>query len=435
MVAPSTALDPLALPTIVVFIVSGLISLATAAFLYPRVVPMSIFLPTESSMKYMAIRCRVLFAGVLLHLVDVGSSLWYWSLPLTQWPTTSQFLQYRFTWIASFTIVGPFIVIANIMRCAMLVVRDPRSRRWFVYGTVAVCAALWVVVTVGMVQNVYLQRDLDPAPRGISPHLPLVSSVFFGMYPLVIIFSSMWSLRMARTAPSFLSAATDQLQQTVESASQAASVADGTFPRPKRLSQLHTLVRQGVTWQTASASRTTTTGGGGGGGGISSQPSGGRDRGISYKMSGTFTFLTLSQVVLWSAAIFLSLRPLFPGVHSVSVSSILAALALALESSFEALVKIRRSRLHAGVGDIDRFMETEVDLSNAKYSGQSQRQQQKPGHTVSANSSVAMKSAEDNGDGEEAEEAESTMVAAAPVSVAVYPVSTSSVPPPPPMIP
>ncbi|KAI9224809.1 hypothetical protein BC828DRAFT_401954 [Blastocladiella britannica] len=108
---------PLALATVAVYGVSGAISLAATAFLSPRVFPTSgLFIATDSSMRYMVIRCRVLLAIATLQVIAMCNSGWYWINHLDhRWPSQAHFILYQWIWAFTFIVMADLTLVAATM--------------------------------------------------------------------------------------------------------------------------------------------------------------------------------------------------------------------------------------------------------------------------------------------------------------------------------
>ncbi|KAI9221641.1 hypothetical protein BC828DRAFT_404747 [Blastocladiella britannica] len=351
----TVTLDPGAVPTMAFFVASLLASIGCVRFLYKRAFRESLYLSTESSMRYMSIRCRILLLACTLQIVDCCNNLWYWAIHLTRWPTDREFLYFRITWVLTFLMVGDLITVANAMRCSVIVLRDPVSRRRFLGLVVGTCVVVRVASNVDTVMVAMTQVAMDPTERDSVQYLSTYAGFADGIYPLSIIVSSCWSLWMSRREQP---RADDRLPSRDQPLQQQPRGSLGFAPQTTTLKVLHT--HSAMTRRQSFTSLL----------GLTPTPSSSSSHGTGSKMSGTFIFLTIALVTLWVTVIFISLAPNPTPVHILSPSSLIASMAIALEASFERLVKLERSsRRRGGETDIDRFTETAVAIAGDMHFG------------------------------------------------------------------
>ncbi|KAI9224223.1 hypothetical protein BC828DRAFT_373962, partial [Blastocladiella britannica] len=366
-------MDPESAPTIGLYVVSGLLTLGYTRFLVRRAFPTSTYFPSQSAMQYTVLRCRFLLAAAILLLIDTGNSIWYWSFHINGIPTDTQFMWYRMIFCGTVMWVGPALVAANAMRCAIIVMRDPRARRSFVRGAAGVCVAVGAVTTsAGVLQAIKVLPIPFPDRNGIS-YLPTYAAYLMGVFPITIALSSAWSLWMAsRSGVIGIRSGANSVTSSSAPATVPLVQETGTPRRSSRWAQWTKWTKpkgasNGV--RAPSHSRPIAAGKVSFAGSVT--PSSFRPQHhtsgnyIGYKVSGTFWFLSVTEIGLWLLAIAVTLYQPVPAVRGVSVVALLANVALVLEASFEVLLRFHAGRPGASRVQLDQFMEKSVALGMA----------------------------------------------------------------------
>ncbi|KAI9216832.1 hypothetical protein BC828DRAFT_392622 [Blastocladiella britannica] len=366
--------------TIVAYCLTSLVSLGSIPFLFKRAFPPTRDFPSQSSsIQYLAIRCRVLLALAFCVLVDASNNVRYWSLHLgsTGGPTTQQFIAYRLVWCFSFMFSIDLITLANAMRCAVIVLRDLRARSLFLAGILVMCIVIRTVSIIGAYRLTYEAAALGPNEWDETDFMPPAILFLSGTFPVVVIISSAWSLHMARRTPEralMASASTRHSDHHNSSSVHHNSlehgrsthvnkfISDATLePAPTFGSLVKQFKRQKQLTPKAgprgggdlasspalavpparSVSRSGAVTGVTSGTGSTGESGSSTGGGIVYQMTSTFIFLTMAEITLWIFSVLSGLFQLLPFVRGIAISSTSVAVILALESSFELLVKIQ----------------------------------------------------------------------------------------------
>ncbi|KAI9224017.1 hypothetical protein BC828DRAFT_374545 [Blastocladiella britannica] len=361
-------MDPGAAPTLAVYAVSGTISLTSACFLAKRAFPTtsSRYLPTDSSMRFMAIRCRALLAASLILLLDTASNFWYWSFHLSRWPTDQEFVWYRLLWTFTFLPMEDLITIATTMRCLVILLQhSPDTRRRLLYLMLALCLVIRVTSNTFVTISVFKHAHDPPAERDNAIVIPLPIAALGGFYPLSVIIVSFLSLRppkqemsssmilnsgtLGGSATAFQAASNSAIDQHQHQQSLSSG------PAALLKSVLHDHQPTSMAASSAAGAR------------IHHSPPhpppspSKRRQGIQYQMCTIFVFMTVVEVSIWILAISLTFYPHLTEVHNIATGSLLASIGVGVESSFELLLKLDRAR-GVRTRNVDQFMETAVAI-------------------------------------------------------------------------
>ncbi|KAI9224801.1 hypothetical protein BC828DRAFT_372531 [Blastocladiella britannica] len=311
--------------------ISLVIVAITSVKLFPRAFPTALYLPTDSAVRYLAIRCRLLFLMACLILVDIALNVIYMiesaSSPSSSYP---RFLRQRVAWSLIHLPQEDVLVMATAMRCAAIVLHGDQSRRRYLVGVGVLC---FLVRATTIVLNMRVVLDASATPLHVRDLIPLSTPTAMALeivYPLILISGSVWSLRAARSSSS--------------SSSKAPST---SVAPPSTVSATHSAAHSAIS-ATNKNTLATTTGST-------------RIRGMHYKFSRAFVLLTLVECGLWVLVISVGLattRQQIP-VSQITPAAVLElALTLLAESSFEAILRVERSRARTRTLDVDRYMES-----------------------------------------------------------------------------
>ncbi|KAI9172908.1 hypothetical protein H9P43_007039 [Blastocladiella emersonii ATCC 22665] len=186
--------------------VSGALGLLVVAVMFPRAFPQrggQQYLPSESAIRFMSVRCRLLLAcGVILVVCGINGAVYFFRLAgagdADLSPRPPWLLEYRVAFTATFPSFGPLFTWAVAQRCAVVVIQDRDARQTFLRVVFALCAAIYVAVTGGAAaRTVDLATPLPGAPAGVWVNAAMVAS--WGIIPVfalpaITIAGSLWAL-------------------------------------------------------------------------------------------------------------------------------------------------------------------------------------------------------------------------------------------------
>ncbi|KAI9224800.1 hypothetical protein BC828DRAFT_372530 [Blastocladiella britannica] len=361
--------DPLMPGTLVLEGLVILLAVGSGSLLFKRAFP-SIYLPTESSMRFIAIRCRLLFVLSLLCVADAANTLTHhfednYQQSIGEQLSDSAFLRFRILWMITFLPCIELLTIANAMRCAIIIMQNPRIRRQYLLVVASVSVTAHGGITVGCILRLVEVMKMPPDERAAVAFLPWYASAMTAFFPVAIVGGSAWSLWMSSTTTvSVVAAPTSIMSGGARIASTSSSGSTSSGP-PHQLSLPSTRLSSrltSLTAGTASAFRAVLTRPASGGSSSASRSGPLAGSGISYKMCTAFTVLTVAETIIWIGATWVAFAPLVPGVHSPALVTLLSALCIVVEGSFEWLVKVQHARSRARLVNVNRFMETALAI-------------------------------------------------------------------------
>ncbi|ORZ38554.1 hypothetical protein BCR44DRAFT_31057 [Catenaria anguillulae PL171] len=371
--------------SIIVSAIGSIVSIGCMFALFRRAWPQHQFVADDSAIQFMTRRCRLLFAASALTLADALRNLIQWSM-LYEGSKLPNFLTIRIVYIFTFLVALPLETYATCQRCAVIVTRKPAQRKRGLQIALVVCIACMLCAQGG---SSFVTFDLAHHPNSdVDDWLnrrfaPIAVIAVMALFPLLIMTSSAWALsvnvRQTRPKPfghqvprtgsnksgsiSKVGSATSGSQSKVSDSagengssgpvsgslsdigSQAAPSGDSapsSLPPSRRISVLPSRTRSNLLTNVSTAMLHTATKLRS----SSRRPSAATRRhnkaSLMYPLTRTFTILTVALTVLWLFALAASTLDFVPNVRSNALNAAINAIAIAIEASFERLIRVAR---------------------------------------------------------------------------------------------